>query len=182
MQLCYTHTAVLPGTQDRHADRQAGRPSGPLPRARRCRRLSQRGQPPPCRRSSCTGATCVTRCRPACVSAVEFFVDFRPRRRGRPGRILKKSMSPEFPESHVTGQPHYTQDPMCPSRLSRSTQVVTESTAVLFDTRSAGDGAATARGTSRRVGGQCGWDRRVCGGCVGPASCAWRFALGLKDR
>ena len=31
---------------------------------------------------------------------------------------------------------------MCPSRLRRSTQVVTESTAVLFDTRSAGDALA----------------------------------------
>ena len=34
---------------------------------------------------------------------------------------------------------------MCPSRLRRSTQVATESTAVLFDTETAGDGAATAR-------------------------------------
>ena len=75
-----------------------------------------------------------------------------------------------------------SEDPMCPSRLRRSTQVVTESTAVLFDTRSAGDGAATARGTSRRAGGQCGWGRRFCGGCVGPANCAGRFALGLRDR
>ena len=32
---------------------------------------------------------------------------------------------------------------MCPSRLRGSTQVVTESTAVLFDTRSACDGADT---------------------------------------
>ena len=32
---------------------------------------------------------------------------------------------------------------MCPSRLRRSTQVVTESTAVLFDTETAGDGVAT---------------------------------------
>eukprot|EP01043_Picozoa_sp_COSAG02_P045794 COSAG02_NODE_4224_length_5613_cov_38.092087_1_plen_72_part_00 len=71
---------------------------------------------------------------------------------------------------------------MCPSRLSRSTQVVTKSTAVLFDTGTAGDGAATARGTSRWAGGQCGWGRRVCGGCVGPANCAGQFALGLRDR
>ena len=35
-----------------------------------------------------------------------------------------------------------------------TSQVVTGSTAVLFDTRSAGDGAATARGTPRRAGGQ----------------------------
>ena len=73
-------------------------------------------------------------------------------------------------------------DPMCPSRLRCSTQVVTESTAVLFDTETAGDGAATARGTSRRVGGQCGWGRRVCGGSVGPANCAGQFALRLRDR
>eukprot|EP01043_Picozoa_sp_COSAG02_P023476 COSAG02_NODE_1255_length_13582_cov_43.693095_10_plen_119_part_00 len=73
-------------------------------------------------------------------------------------------------------------DPMCPSRLRRSTQVVTESTAVLFDTETAGDGAATARGTPRRAGGQCGWGRRVWGGCVGPADYAGRFALGLRDR
>ena len=36
---------------------------------------------------------------------------------------------------------------MCPSRLSRSTQVVTESTAVLFDTETAGDGDARSVGT-----------------------------------
>ena len=36
---------------------------------------------------------------------------------------------------------------MCPSRLSRSTQVVTESTTVLFDTEIAGDGAARSVGT-----------------------------------
>eukprot|EP01043_Picozoa_sp_COSAG02_P006032 COSAG02_NODE_168_length_31711_cov_68.337973_15_plen_73_part_00 len=70
---------------------------------------------------------------------------------------------------------------MCPSRLRRSNQVVTESTAVLFDTETAGDGAATGRGTSRRAGGHCGWGRRVCGGCVGPANCTGRFALGLSD-
>ena len=35
-----------------------------------------------------------------------------------------------------------------------TSQVVTGSTVVLFDTRSAGDGAATARGTPRRAGGQ----------------------------
>eukprot|EP01043_Picozoa_sp_COSAG02_P035628 COSAG02_NODE_2563_length_8525_cov_90.068835_4_plen_55_part_00 len=45
---------------------------------------------------------------------------------------------------------------MCPSRLRRSTQVVTESTAVLFDTRSAGDGAATARGPLGGLGGSAG--------------------------
>ena len=73
-------------------------------------------------------------------------------------------------------------NPMCPSRLRRSTQVVTESTAATCDTENAGDGAATARGTSRRDGGQCGWGRRACGGCVGPANCAGRFALGLRDR
>ena len=43
------------------------------------------------------------------------------------------------------------QDPICLSRLSRSTQVATESAAVLFDTTSAGDGAATARGAPRRA-------------------------------
>jgi hypothetical protein len=41
---------------------------------------------------------------------------------------------------------------MCPSRVWRSTQVVTESPAVLFDTETAGDGAATARGASRWAG------------------------------
>ena len=36
------------------------------------------------------------------------FVDFRPPRRGRPGRILKKKHMPELTESHPTGQPHYS--------------------------------------------------------------------------
>ena len=41
------------------------------------------------------------------------FVDFRPPRRGRPGRILKKKHMPELTESHPTGQPH------CQSALAR---------------------------------------------------------------
>jgi hypothetical protein len=103
----------------------------------------------------------------------------RPAPRGRPPRaatIPRAHTSYPVPEYRI----HHTRylvrtRCMCPSRLSRSTQVVTESTAVLFDTETAGDGAATARGASRWAGGQWGRGRWVCGGRVGPANCDGRF-------
>ena len=68
---------------------------------------------------------------------------------------------------------------MCPSRLRRSTQVVTESTAVLFDTETAGDGAATARGAAPRY--RCSQPLNchtiICDTCVGHLSLTCLYVM-----
>ena len=73
---------------------------------------------------------------------------------------------------------------MCPSRLRRSTQVVTKSTAASFDTRSAGDGAATARydgtsGRTRHRSWSAPWKRALAHPARGPRAALrlpWRTA------
>ena len=50
--------------------------------------------------------------------------------------------------------------PNCPSRVSRSAQVESDSTVALFDAVTAGDGAASPRGAARQGGGSA---LEICG-------------------
>ena len=101
-------------------------------------------------------------------------------RRGAPTPCVARAEPPAHTIRRGSTPHRPGENPMCPSRLRRSTQVATESTAASFDTEDAGDGAATARGTSRRAGGQCGWGRRACGGCVAPAGACGEIAHLLR--